>query len=131
MSIHDGLLIAGFLWALYAVIPAFLTFPIVVWSRHRVRWYPWEILAFILPFCVWLTLTWTRFDPSLPKGIDNLIESLYVGLGIPSAALIRAATGRASGKHGKMFAAFLLLLLCGLAVGVYFFTPDLEGSLGC
>ncbi|RYD23913.1 MAG: hypothetical protein EOP88_02280 [Verrucomicrobiaceae bacterium] len=131
MTLHDYLLLVGFLWALYAVIPAILTFPVVFWSRRRVRWYPWELLAFVLPFAVWLTLKWQRVDPSLEKGIDNLLESLFVGLGIPCATLMRVAVGQSCGRYGKVLAMVLLLLLCGLAAAVYFFTPDLGGRIGC
>lgn len=113
------------------MIPAILTFPVIFWSRGRVRWYPWEILAFVVPFGVWLTLRWQGADPPLQKGIDNLLESLFVGLGIPCAALIRVAVGHSLGNHGKTFATLLLLALCGLAVAVYFLTPDLGGRIGC
>lgn len=128
---HDVLVIGGFLWALYAIIPAFITAPIVFWSRHRVHWYPWELLAFILPFGIWLTLSWMRFAPSPPKGLDNLIESFYLGLGIPLVALIRAVVGRGCTTYERGFAGALLLLLCGLAAAIYFLIPDLGGSIGC
>ena len=128
---HDGMLMAGFLWALYAIIPAFITVPIAVWSRHRVHWYSWEVLAFILPFGIWLALTWMRVAPWLPKGINNLGECFFLGLGIPLAALIRAAVGRGCKAYEMRFAGALLLLLCGLAAAIYFFTPDLGGSFGC
>ena len=130
-AIHDGMLMAGFLWALHVIIPAFITVPIAIWSRHRVHWYPWELLAFILPFGIWLALTWLRVAPWLPKGINNFGECFYLGMWIPLAALIRAVVGRQCKAYEGGFAGVLLLLLCGLAAAIYYFTPDLGGSFGC
>ena len=119
-----------FIWAIYAGVAGVISLPIVLLGRNRVRWYAWELLAFVLPFCVWLFLTFYWRTPSGSKSWGNFEEPLFFALAVPLAALIRVIGGRANKGDERMLAGALLGGQCFLAVLVYFLTPNLGGTLG-
>src|SRR6266705_1093574 len=95
------------IWMIHAVVAAVLSFPIVLFGRNRVHWYSWELLALILPFCVWLALEQFWPSSSSAKGWGNLIEPVYFGLAVPGAALVRVIGGKGRQEDERMLAAIL------------------------
>jgi len=92
----------------------------------------WELLAPVLPFCIWLVLQSVWPAPSSAKGLGNLtIEPVYFAMAVPGAALVRviAGVGRLADERG--LAGILLAALCVVAAPVLFSTPNLGGSFGC
>lgn len=119
------------IWALHAVIPGIITFFIVLLSGRRVRWYPWELMAFILPFCILEATGYFFHAPSIPKGLGNAFgDPIYVGFTIPVAALLRVVAGRGRQTDQRMFALIALLTLCAIAAVVYFLSPYSGGNFG-
>jgi hypothetical protein len=117
-------LFLAYVWLMHVLVTIPVVAPVIWFARHRVRWYWWEALVFILPFTVWMTLMFTSLRP---KSIANIGEALMISIGIAAAVLIRLMLGKAG--HDKRIAALLLLGVVGVAVGVYFLTqlwPEVE-----
>ena len=113
-------------WSLQFGIAAVLSAPFVFFGRKRAQWRWWELLAFVLPFAVWLLLT----DSSLSigrKGYGNLNEIFYLALGVPLAAMVRVAIGPrpAVRAHVGWVAAALVGVLCVAAAAVFFLVPPI------
>ena len=108
------------------IVETVLTAPIVVFGRRRVTWRSWELLALVLPFCIY-TLGMCLFH-DLDKGIGNVIEPFFLSLGAPAAALVRVAVGRSIDE--TICGGLLIIALCLAGTFVLFFTPNLGGSLG-
>ena len=113
------------IWAVHAGVAAILSLPVLVFGRRRVHWYFWELLALILPFCVWACMFYWC-GPSRHKGIGNVLfgEPVLLGLAIPLAG------GRGCDADERVRAAIVLVGLCGVGPLVFFVTPNLGGSLG-
>jgi hypothetical protein len=115
------------IWLIPTGSAAVVSLPIIVLGRRRVQWRAWELLALILPFCVWLVLPYCFPQPSTAKGWGNLAEPFYFNIGIPVAALLRVAIGKS--VRESACAAVLIALLCVVAAIVHFVTPNLGGHL--
>jgi hypothetical protein len=72
------------LWGIHLAIGAVLSAPVVVWGVGRVHWSLLDLLAFFLPFALWLALS-QHFPGG--KSLANLAEPLYFSFAIPVAAL--------------------------------------------
>jgi hypothetical protein len=73
-------------WLIHAGIAAILSAPIVYFSRKRIHWRRYELLAFIIPFGIWFALC--GFTGIRSKTLSNAaIEPAIFGLGVPIAAL--------------------------------------------
>jgi hypothetical protein len=44
------------IWSAHAVIGTALAGPVLYLGRKRIGWDNWELLALIIPFCVWVVL---------------------------------------------------------------------------
>lgn len=108
------------LWLLFAVIALVPSAPIVFLSRRRVHWHSWELLAFVIPFIVWMLLLFSELES---KSLSNLGEPVYISLAVVLAALIRAIVGARVSE--RAFANSLLGGLCAVAALIYFFVPCL------
>lgn len=108
------------LWLMHAVVAMSLAAPIVFVGRRRAQWQPWELLAFVLPFSIWMGLMFSDLES---KSMSNMSESVILASTLPIAAFIRIWFG---GMRNQRFCACVLIaILCGAAVGVYFLTPAL------
>ncbi len=116
-----------FIWLIHASVAVAISFPIVLLGRHRVEWRGWDLLAFAVPFCVWLVF-WL-YGHKTNKGISNILgEPLLLSLAMPLAAFFRICIGRVF-KAPHTVAALIALLCIGAAL-IYFYAPDMGGSLG-
>ncbi len=109
------------IWILHAGIAAISTAPIVFLGRKRVHWSPYDLLAFVLPFSVWLVLMESSGVEG--KSLANLGEPLYFSLSVPAAALMRVIVGNR--VRVGICSISLVMLLCLVATCVYWWTPAL------
>jgi hypothetical protein len=114
-----GMALLG-IWAIHAAIRATLSAPVVFLGRERARWSRWDLLAFILPFGVWLGISIHAEDG---KTLANLVEPIYFSVAISIAALARVVVGPR--VRGWACSLVLVDLLCLAAAGVYWWTPPL------
>lgn len=119
MEMIGGVLL---LWLMHAGIAAGLTAPVVYLGRRRANWRSWELLATVLPFCVWLALMFSEFSTGW-KTMSNLVEPLYFSLAVPVAAMVRVIVGTRIDE--RICAAILMVALCLIATAVFFFVPGL------
>jgi hypothetical protein len=108
------------IWVIHSVAGVALSAPFVKLGRKRVHWGLLDLLAFLLPFAVWVALM-NISDQG--KTLANLIEPLIFGLAIPVAALIRVIVGPHAEERASSIS--LVAALCLVAAGVYKFTPAL------
>jgi hypothetical protein len=108
------------IWAVHSAIGALLSVPVVLMGRRRVHWGLSDLLAFLVPFAVWLAL---MNASSVGKSLSNLGEPIYFGLAIPVAALVRVIVG-AHFEERACSIGLVSLLSLG-AAGVYWWTPSL------
>jgi hypothetical protein len=108
------------IWGVHSAIGAVLSVPVVLMGRRRVHWGLLDLLAFLLPFAVWLAL----LNASLVgKSLANLGEPIYFGLAIPVAALVRVIVGAHIEERACSIGPVGVLSL--VAAGVYWWTPSL------
>ncbi|HEY5911121.1 MAG TPA: hypothetical protein VJA21_11010 [Verrucomicrobiae bacterium] len=107
------------LWSTHAVIAAAMAAPVLFLGRKRIDWANWELLALIIPFCVWVVLMLSPL--SIGRKPTNLVEPLFVSFAMPVVALLRVAAGR--GFSERVQAASLIALLCGVALTAFFIVP--------
>jgi len=111
-----------FAWLLQTIVAAVPTAPVVFFSRRRVHWNVWELLAFVLPFLVWAILMLSDLSTGR-KSLSNLVEPALLGIAIGIAAFVRASLGLRLTERG--FAWALLGGLCIIAAGIFFLVPSL------
>ena len=127
-----------FFWVLSAAPAIVLSAPAIGLGWQRVRWYWWEMFAFILPVSTWFMAMclWQEHynEPHgiafSNKGVGNVfIEPVLLGLCVPIAALIRIllGKGRALEQRGVAVATLLGLSLVGLLI--FFAVPYLHGTM--
>jgi len=87
-------------------------------TRKRVKWSVWDFSLFILPFGSWIFLILIN---SKGKGIGNMVEGLIIGVFVPLTIVLRSLIKDKLDQ--KIFAQWLLILLCLAAVGIYAFMP--------
>jgi hypothetical protein len=108
------------IWGVHSAIGAALSAPVIVLGRRRVHWGLLDLLAFLLPFAVWLSL---MNASSIGKSLANLAEPIYLSLMIPVAALARVIVG--SNVEERACSIGLVGLLSLVAAGVYWWMPPL------
>jgi hypothetical protein len=108
------------IWGVHAAIGAVLSAPVILLGRRRVHWGLLDLLAFLLPFAVWITL---MNASSVGKSLANLGEPIYFSLMIPVAALVRVIVG--AHVEERAYSIGLTGLLSLIAAGVYHWTPPL------
>jgi hypothetical protein len=108
------------IWSAHAVIGAALAAPILFLGRKRVRWANWELLARVIPFCVWVVLMLSPLANGR-KSLANLGEPVYIGFAMPMLALLRIAIGRRLSE--RACATSLITALCVVAAVICFVVP--------
>ena len=120
----DGAFLIPVTWLMQAGIAFVPLIFIVPLSRKRVHWCWWESLALILPYGVFLALTFFNFTPTNPL---NIFDSIAIGFAVPIAALVRVAVGARIDQ--QFCAALLMFLLCAVAAILYFMAPVVQDSM--
>lgn len=108
------------IWLGHIAIAVFLCIPIIFLGRKRAHWQRWEVVAFALPFWTWGILMLIGGDG---KTLANLQEAVVITFAIPMAASIRVAIG--GRKSLLRYSVLILLFLCAVSAGLYFFVPGL------
>jgi hypothetical protein len=109
------------IWSAHAVIGSALASPILFFGRKRIGWANWELLALILPFCVWVVLMLSPLSTGR-KSLANLGEPVYISFAMPVLALLRVAVGRRLSE--TVYAASFITVLCVIAATVFFMVPS-------
>jgi hypothetical protein len=110
------------IWLAHAVIGAALSGPILFIGRKRVGWASWEMLALIIPFCVWVVLMLSPLSTGR-KSLANLGEPVCISFAMPVLALARVALGRRISE--RVYAASFLAILCVVAAAVFLMVPPI------
>jgi hypothetical protein len=108
------------IWSLHSMIGATLCSPFVFFGRKRVHWGLLDLLAFLLPFAVWIVLWNASADG---KSLANLIEPVFISFAFPVAALVRVFVGPRVRERGVSIG--VVALLCLTAACIYWWTPIL------
>jgi uncharacterized membrane protein len=108
------------IWLAHAAIGAGLSAPILFLGRKRIGWARWELLALILPFCLWVVLMLSPLSTGR-KSLANLGEPVCISLAMPVLAWARVALGTRITE--RVYAASFLAALCGIAAAVFFMVP--------
>jgi hypothetical protein len=122
LSVCRGPLVLGWLWSWFFhwVIGASLSAPIVFFGRKRVHWNLLDLLAFLIPFGIWVAL---MNASAQGKTLANLAEPIYFSFAIPVAALVRVMVGAQSKERACSID--LVGLLSLVAAGFYWWMPAL------
>ena len=117
-----GLLLA---WLFLHLPPAAVVSGPVFWlGRSRVSWCVWDGLAFVIPYFVWASLYVINASG---KGWRNLWEAALLAVAAVAAPLLRVAVGDSS--HDDAVIAVGLAGVTAIAIGLWWFVPDLGGAL--
>ena len=108
------------IWSAHAVVGAALSAPIHFFGRKRIGWANWELLALVVPFCVWVVLMLSPLSAGR-KSVANLGEPVYISFTMPALALLRVAVGRRLSE--TVYAASFITALCVVAAAVFFMVP--------
>ena len=109
------------IWMMHVVVAVVFSAPIVFFGRTRVHWSRWDLLAFVLPFGVWLALM--ESSAGVGKSLANLVEPVYFSFAVPIAALVRVMLGARVRERACSIS--LVALLCLTAICVFRWTPPL------
>ncbi len=108
------------MWSAHAVIGCALAGPILHFGRKRAGWASWEVLALVIPFCIWTVLMLSPLSTG-KKSLANIGEPVYISLAMPILALLRVTIGKRLSE--TVYAASFITLLCAVAVAVFFIVP--------
>jgi len=108
------------IWSAHAVVGAALAAPILFFGRKRIGWANWELLAFVIPFCVWVVLMLSPLATGR-KSLANLGQPVYISFAMPALAFVRVAVGRRLSE--RVYAACFIITLCVVAAAVFFMVP--------
>lgn len=108
------------IWLLHAAIGATLSAPILAFGRTRAGWALWQLLALVVPFCLWTVLILSPASTGR-KSLANLGEPIYISFAMPVLALIRMALGARLSE--RTCAVIVLATLCVLAASTFFLVP--------
>ena len=61
------------IWSMHAVVGAALAAPILYFGRKRAGWANWQLLALVIPFCMWVVLMLSPLSAGR-KSLANLGE---------------------------------------------------------
>ena len=110
------------IWSAHAVIGVALSAPILFVGRKRIGWAHWELLALVLPFCVWTLLMASPLSTGR-KSLANLGEPVYISFAMPVLALIRVVCDKKITE--RLYAVTFITALCGVSAAVFFLVPPL------
>jgi len=78
-----------FAWFIHALIAVVVVSPAVFLTKRRVQWQAFELLAFILPFGVWMGLMFSNLSTGA-KSLSNLVvEPALLAVGLILGVLAR------------------------------------------
>jgi hypothetical protein len=102
-------------WLILAGVGATLSVPVLWIGRKRIRWTNWELLALVVPFCVWLLLSLSPLSYGR-KRFANIGEPIYISFAMPIVALLRVGIG----QNLSRVTAILIVLGCLYAAATFF-----------
>jgi hypothetical protein len=111
-------------WVVHAVLGAVLSTPILIISESRASLARYELLVFVIPYCVWWSLMLSPLSAGR-KGPENLLMPFCISFAMPFLALIRLAIRPKLTKG--VYAAIFFTVLCAVGVAVFFLVPLLAG----
>jgi hypothetical protein len=120
MSTIPFLLVA---WVIHAAVAGVVVSPVVLLARKRVHWRCWELLAFVIRFCVWWRLSFSDLSKGSKTLSNNVIEPGILALTIGHGALARVAMSIS--LREKTASTMTLVGLCFVAAGVFWIVPVL------
>lgn len=110
-------------WVIHAVVAAVVVSPVVYFGRKRVHWRSWELLALVIPFCVWMALMFSDMSTG-SKTLSNLaVEPGILAVALALGALARIAMSASMSEEKA--SAVTLASLCFVAAGVFWIVPAL------
>jgi hypothetical protein len=104
-------------WLIHAAVGATLSVPVLWIGRKRITWSNWELLALVVPFCVWLVLSLSPLSYGR-KSFGNIGEPIYISFAMPIAAILRVGIGKNLSRAAAIF--IVVGCLCGVAAGTFF-----------
>jgi len=108
------------IWSAHAVIGIALSAPILFFGRRRIGWGRWELLALIVPFCVWALLMISPLSTG-QKSLANLGKPVYISLAMPVLALVRVWLGNRI--PDRIYAVTFIGTLSAVAAAAFFLVP--------
>jgi uncharacterized membrane protein len=120
MSTIPFLLVA---WVIHAVVATVVVLPVVILARKRVHWHSWELLAVVVPFCIWGGLMFSDLSTGSKTLSNFVIEPGILALALALGALARVAMSAhiADTKTSTV----VLVGLCLAAAGIFWIIPGL------
>jgi hypothetical protein len=110
------------LWAFHLIPTALVAVPLWYFARHRVSWGVFDFLIITVPFLLYLAAALVL---PCPKSFANLlVEPFLLACCLPLSPLTRVLAGERTGS--TKLSAWLLALLCMLAIALYAFVPALS-----
>lgn len=110
-------------WFIHALVAMVLISPVVFLTRRRVHWQPVELLAFVLPFGVWVGLMFSNLSTGA-KSLSNLVvEPALLAVGLILGALARVVMSRWVPNQSASW--YTLGGLCLLSALVFWIVPPL------
>jgi hypothetical protein len=113
----------AYLWALFGLMPGVGAIVIVVLGYQRASWRAWELLLFIVPFVIWMSLH--PIGTLGVKSLANLIELMWIGGGVIVAALLRLFVNE---KRFRLSPFIIFISLCVAVIVMYYLVPPLPES---
>jgi len=108
------------MWFAHVAIGILLAGPILLLGRKRIGWSSWQLLALVIPFCVWAALMLSPLSAG-KKSLANLGEPVYISFAMPVLALVRIAVGRRLSE--RVYAIGFISVLCIVAAATFFMVP--------
>lgn len=108
------------IWAVHLIPTALVGVPLWYFARHRVSWDVFDFLIITVPFLLYLAAGLV-----LPrsKSFGNLVEIFLLACCLPLSPLTRVVVGQRAAS--TKLSAWLLALLCMLAIALHAFVPAL------
>ena len=110
-------------WVVHAILGAVLSMPIVFIGLRRASLARWELLALVIPYCVWVSLMFSPLSAGR-KGFANLLAPFCISFAMPFLAWIRIVIRPKMTKG--VYAASFITILCAVGVAVFFLVPLLN-----
>ena len=108
------------MWFAHSAIGLVLAGPILFLGRKRAGWASWELLALVIPFCVWAALMVSPLSAG-KKSLGNIGEPVYISFAMAVLALVRVAVGRRLSE--RAYAITFITVLCVVAAATFFMVP--------
>src|SRR4051812_8125439 len=108
------------IWSAHVAIGIVLAGPILLLGRKRVGWANWQLLALVIPFCIWTALMLSPLSDG-KKTLANLGEPVYISFAMPVLALLRVAIGKRLSE--RVYAASFITALSAVAALAFFSVP--------